>query len=79
MYTDLYFRLLAGNTTPAAGHLFQEVSSLHYFVVRLYSFIQVMKYVLSQCGIFEDPTGNKIVHHTLSLLTITATGAPTAV
>jgi len=44
MYIDLYFRLLAGNTTPAAGHLFQEVSSLHYFVVRLYSFMQVMKY-----------------------------------
>jgi hypothetical protein len=43
MYIDLYFRLLAGNTTPAAGYLFQEVSNLYYFVVRLYSFVQVMK------------------------------------
>jgi hypothetical protein len=59
MYIDLYFRLLAGNTTPAAGHLFQEVSSLHYFVVRLYSFIQIMKYVYPNVVYLKTPQGTK--------------------
>jgi hypothetical protein len=58
---------------PAAGHLLQEVSNQ---ALQLYTSNEI---AVSHCDTFEDPAVNKVVYHTLSLLTITAIGAPSTV